>query len=188
MKCSVYIATSADGYIAKLDGNIDWLHTTGNLHADMGDQADMGWPQYMSSIDCIIMGRKTMQSIDAMNLTPEQWPYGNTKIIVLSNTIKQPPANLKEKIEIYSGDIKNLITKLENQGHKHAYVDGGKTITSFLNLNLINEITITQLPIILGQGIPLFNNTKNQIQLKNPKTKTFPNDLIQIKYHVNNLT
>ena len=104
MKCSVYIATSVDGFIAKKDGSVDWLHTAGNGKVITGEHADMGFSKYINSVDCIIMGRKCMQVISDMNLTKEQWPYGNLKIIVLSNTLKEAPENLKDKIELYSGD------------------------------------------------------------------------------------
>ena len=96
MKCSVYIATSADGYIATLDGGVDWLHTAGNLDAEMGDE-DMGFSAFMSSVDCMVMGRKCMEMISNMNLTPEQWFYGDMPIIVLSNTIKNHQRILLER-------------------------------------------------------------------------------------------
>ncbi|EEF81320.1 dihydrofolate reductase family protein [Methylophaga thiooxydans] len=186
MKCSVYIATSADGYIATPDGEVDWLHTAGNLGADMGSE-DMGFRDFMDSVDCMIMGRKSMEMISSMNLTPEQWPYGNIRIIVLSNTIKEAPENLSGKIELYSGDIQDLILALENGGHKHAYIDGGSTITSFLNSKLIDEMTITKAPVLLGDGIPLFGNLSQRVKLENSEAVVFPNDFIQEKYSVNYL-
>ena len=88
MKCSVYIATSADGYIATVDGGVDWLHKAGNSAADMGNNPDMGFNAYLDSVDCMIMGRKCMEMVSGMNLTPEQWPYGDITIIVLSKTVK----------------------------------------------------------------------------------------------------
>ena len=185
MKCSVFIATSLDGFIAKEDGSVDWLHTAGNSNVDMGDQADMGMNAYMSSIDCMIMGRKCMDVISSMNLTPEQWPYGDTKIIVLSNTIKEAPPNMKGKVEIYSGDLELLIHKLENEGYKHAYIDGGTTIQAFINLKLINEMTITLTPILLGEGKPLFGKTCKDIKLEKARAIVFSNDFIQVKYIVN---
>ena len=185
MKCSVFIATSVDGFIAKEDGGVDWLHTAGKPEIDMGDQADMGMNDYMSTVDCMIMGRKCMDMISSMNLTPEQWPYGTIKIIALSNTIKEAPDNMKGKVEMYSGNLQTLISNLENEGFKHAYIDGGTTIQAFINLKLINEITITKAPILLGKGKSLFGEIYKDIKLEEGKTIAFPNDFIQIKYKVN---
>lgn len=187
MKCSVFIATSVDGFIAKKDGSVDWLHTAGNPDVDMGSQADMGMNAYISSVDCMIMGRKCMDVISSMNLTPEQWPYGDIKIIVLSNTIKEAPTNMKDKVEMYSGDLKALVSRLENDGYKHAYIDGGTTIQAFINLKLINEITITKTPVLLGEGKPLFGKTFKDIKLEKAHAVAFPNDFIQLKYKVNYL-
>jgi len=187
MKCSVYIATSADGYIATHDGGVDWLHTAGNSEADMSKNPDMGFNDFIASVDCMIMGRKCMDVISSFNLTPEQWPYGDTKIFVLSNTIKEPPENLRNKVEMYSGDIEKLISQLESGGYKHAYIDGGTTITTFINLQLINEMTITKAPIILGKGIPLFGKLDKSIKLINSEATVFPNDFIQEKFGVNYL-
>ena len=87
--------------------------------------ADMGLNDYISSVDCMIMGRKCMEKISSFKLTPEQWPYGDTRIVVLSSTVKEAPDNLKGKVEMYSDEIPALITQLENEGYQHAYVDGG---------------------------------------------------------------
>ena len=187
MKCSVFIATSVDGFIATKDGSVDWLETAGKAEVDMGDQADMGMSNYMASVDCMIMGRKTMDAIASFNLTPEQWPYGDTRIIVLSNTVKEAPGNLKGKVEMYSGDIPVLLAQLENEGFKHAYIDGGATIQSFLNLERINEMTITRAPILLGEGKPLFGKTNKRIKLEDARATAYPNDFIQVQYKVNYL-
>jgi len=187
MKFSVYIATSADGYIATLDGGVDWLHTAGSTEADMGANQDMGFGSFIGSVDCMIMGRKCMEMISSMNLTPEKWPYGNVHIVVLSHSIKEPPKNLSDKVEMFSGEIHDLVRKLENKGFKHAYIDGGSTITSFLNLKLINEMTITKAPVLLGEGIPLFGKIDDYIKLEKSEATVFPNDFIQIKYSVNYL-
>jgi dihydrofolate reductase len=185
MKCSVYIATSVDGFIAKKDGSVDWLHTAGSPETEMGEQADMGFSEYMASVDCLIMGRKCMEMISSMDLTPEQWPYGDTRVIVLSNTVKQAPDNLKDKVEMYSGALQTLVSKLESEGHQHAYIDGGTTIQAFLNLQLINEMTITRAPILLGEGIPLFGKTIKDIKLEQAQATAFANDFVQVKYTVN---
>ncbi|GAA4272520.1 dihydrofolate reductase family protein [Aquimarina gracilis] len=184
MKCSVYIATSVDGFIAKPDGNVDWLHTAGNLEADMGTE-DMGFKAFMDSVDCMVMGRKCMEMISSMNLTPDQWFYGDMRIVVLSNTLSEAPDNLKGKVEMYSGDVSNLVDTLEKEGFKHAYIDGGKTIQSFINLQLIDEIILTRIPILLGEGIPLFGKTFKNIKLEKAEAGAFPNDFVQVKYSLN---
>ena len=126
-----------------------------------------------------------MEMISSMDLTAEQWPYGNIKIIALSNTIKEAPQNLKGKVEMYSGDLLELISNLEKESYKHAYIDGGTTIQAFINLKLINEIIITQAPILLGEGKPLFGKVFKDIKLEEAKATAFPNDFIQVKYKVN---
>ena len=148
---------------------------------------DMGFKVFIDSVDCMIMGRKCMEVIASMNLTPEQWPYGDMPIIVLSNTIKTPPENLMGNVEMYSGDINKLICKLESDGYKSAYIDGGSTITSFINLKLIDEVIITKAPVLLGEGIPLFGKIEQPVKLKHAKSTTFANDFIQVNYNVNYL-
>ncbi len=183
MKCSVFIATSVDGYIATPDGGVDWLQSAGNLDVDMGSE-DMGFQLFMDSVDCMIMGRKCMEMISSMNLSPEQWPYGSTRIIVLSHTLSQPPENLCGKVEMYAGDIQALVSVLANEGFKRAYVDGGSTITSFLNLGLIDDMTITQAPVLLGEGISLFGKLDRHLTLDSAEARSFPNDFTQIQYCV----
>ena len=184
MKCSVFIATSADGYIATEDGGVDWLDTAGRREADPADNPDMGFAQYLSSVDCLIMGRKCMQKLSSFELSDEQWPYGDRRIIVLSRTLQEPPTNLRGRLELYNGEIPQLIADLQRQGLKHAYIDGGTTITSFLNLELIDEICLTRAPVLLGGGIPLFGKTDRQIRLENARATAFANDFVQVRYEV----
>ncbi len=184
MKCSAFIATSVDGYIADIEGAVDWLQTAGNSDADMGEQADMGFAAYMQSVDCMIMGRKCMETIAAMNLTPEQWPYGDIPIVVLSHTITTPPENLQGKVDMYSGELVDLVGRLRKGGYRHCYIDGGATITAFLNAGLIDTLTITQAPILLGDGIRLFGEVGRHIRLSASKADVFPNDFIQITHRV----
>lgn len=185
MKCSVYIATSADGFIATQDGSVDWLDTAGNVDAEMGNEEDMGFNDFMDSVDCLVMGRGCMEKLASFNLSPDQWPYGNARVIALSNSLKQPPDSLRDKVEMYSGDLLELVINLEKEGYSHAYIDGGKTIQSFLALKLINEMTLTRVPLILGDGIPLFGRSTQTVRLKNVSVRAFPNDFVQLHYSVN---
>jgi len=108
-------------------------------------------------------------------------PYGDTRIIILSNTLKEAPDNLKERVEMYSGDLNALLAQLKSDGHQHAYIDGGTTIQAFLNLR---EVTITRVPVLLGEGIALLGKTSQDIKLEKAQAVAFPNDLIQERYNV----
>jgi dihydrofolate reductase len=101
--------------------------------------------------------------------------------------VKEAPENLRGKVEMYSGDINELILKLEKNGYTHAYIDGGTTITSFLNNGLISEMIITKAPILLGEGLPLFGKINKTLNLENTEVKSFPNDWYQFKCCVNYL-
>jgi dihydrofolate reductase len=184
MECSVFIATSLDGFIATTDGSVDWLDTAGNSDVDMGTE-DMGFAALMSSVDCLIMGRRCMEVIASFNLTDEQWPYGDTRVIALSNSLRDVPDSVKGKVELMSGDIPTILHQLESEGHKHAYVDGGALISSFLNLKLITHMSITKAPVVLGEGIPLFQNIRHPVKLKNAHVQAYANDFVQERYEVN---
>ena len=184
MKCTVCIAASADGFIATPDGGVEWLETSGNLEADMGEHSDMGMSSFMASVDCLIMGRKTMEKLSSFELTPEQWPYGDLKIFVLSRTRTKPPANLEGRVEIHRDEIRALMDRLEAEGFERAWIDGGALITSFLDLGLIDEICVTQLPILLGEGLPLYGKLSKHIRLSKAEATAFPNDFVQIRYQV----
>jgi dihydrofolate reductase len=184
MKCSVFIATSADGFIATPNGGVDWLDAAGNSDADMGDEQDMGIVDFLAAIDCMIIGRKSLEKLASFKLTAEQWPYGSVRIIALSHTLAKVPENLPATVELSSLAIEDLITKLEAEGHQHAYIDGGQTICQFLNAGLINEMTITQAPVLLAGGIDLFAKLEKKLALKTLSAKAYPNDFVQIKYQV----
>lgn len=160
MKNSVFIATSLDGYIAKKDGSVDWL-----MNVPQPESDEYSFNDFMSRIDALIMGRNTFQQV----LTFGDWIY-TKKVFVLSNTLKKIPEHLEEKVEIISGDIQTNLENLQNRGFKNFYIDGGKTIQSFLNLDLIDEMIITRVSVLLGEGIPLFESLKEQKDFKIVKT------------------
>ncbi len=103
---------------------------------------------------------------------------------MLSNTLTQLPTAFKNRANLYSGDINHLVNRLSTKGYKHAYVDGGMTITAFLNAKLINEMTITQVPILLGAGLPLFGQLEQPMQLVSSDVKKFANGFIQTHFSV----
>ena len=184
MQCSAFIASSADGYIATEEGGVEWLELAGNTQVDMVDQEDMGFAAFMATIDCMIIGRKCMEKLSNFDLSPEQWPYGDRRIIVLSKTLAELPDNMKRRAELYGGEIHPLIERLTHDGLTHAYVDGGTTITSFINLQLMTQLIVTQVPVLLGKGLPLFGELNNTTQLRQAQAHVYPNDFIQTRYTV----
>lgn len=185
MKCSAYIATSADGFIARANGSVDWLETAGKPEAGTGE-GYVDFESYMATVDCMIMGRKCMDMISSFNLPPEHWPYGTIKVIVLSHTVQTPPDNLKDRVEMYSGDLTELLEKLETEGYQSAYVDGGTTIQNFINLGRLDEIIITQMPLLIGDGAPLFGGTLRDVTLTDAQAVVCPSGYIQICYRIEN--
>lgn len=175
IKASVFIATSLDGYIARFDGGIDWLENA-NAQAPAGE--DFGYNHFFESVDTLVMGRNTFEKV----LSFEPWPYGTKKVVVLSKTLTEVPQRLKDSVTITSLSPRQLIDYLQATGSKHVYIDGGKTIQSFLGDHLINEITVTRIPVLIGQGLSLFGNLPGDILLKHIDTVIYSNGFIQSKY------
>ena len=154
MKTYVYIAQSLDGFIAKKGGDITWLEEFPNP-----DGSDFGFSDFMKKIDALLMGRNTYEKV----LTFGFWPY-EKPVYVVSNTIKVVPESLKGKVFILSGEILEILESLENKGLKSIYVDGGMLIQSFLSEDLIDTMIITTMPVILGEGLPLFGSIGRELK------------------------
>jgi dihydrofolate reductase len=174
MSNTVYIATSIDGYIAREDGAIDWLMELPNP-----DNSDYGFSVFLDRIDGIIMGRKSFETVLEFN----EWPYPKTKpIFVLSNSLDELPGGLPAKVEIVKGQLKRIIELLTDKGMNNLYIDGGKTIQSFLKEDLIDEMIITRIPILLGSGIPLFGKNNLELKFEHVETEVHNNMLVRSKY------
>ena len=168
----VYIATSIDGYIAGPNGNLEWLNNIPNP-----DKSDYGYFDFIKKVDAILMGKNTFQQV----LTFGKWPY-RKPVFVLSNSLIEIPENLIGKAEIINGEITKVNKDLNKQGFKNLYIDGGKTIHSFLKEDLIDEMIITIVPILLGDGIPLFHKLDQQLKFKHNKTEIYNNNLVKSHY------
>ena len=151
MRVSVYVGTSLDGFIARRDGSIDWLNEAQGL---VPEGEDCGYKAFMDSVDTLIMGRKTFEQV----LTFGPWHYGSTPVVVLSHSPVTIPSHLPDTVSHSSESPQALLERLSGQGVKHVYVDGGYTIQGFLAESLIDEITITRIPVALGDGIPLLGH------------------------------
>ena len=168
----VYIATSLDGYIAKKDGSIDWL-----LEIPNPEESDFGFGEFINNIDAVVMGRNTFE----IAITFDIWPYPKP-VFVLSSTLNSVPEKLISKVELIKGNPLSVVKELNSRNYYNLYIDGGKTIQAFLNHNLIDEMTITQIPILLGDGIPLFGSLIEEQKFKLKKFEVLINALVKNHY------
>lgn len=168
-KISVYIAASIDGYIARKDGSLDWLDRVG------GFDDDYGFKDFLDSIDGLIIGRKTYEVAITV---PDTYP--GKKVVVLSNSLE----SVTHGMELYRGDLTVLVNRLHKEGIQHIWVDGGTTLSQFLSLQLVDTMTISIIPIILGDGIPLFNILDKEISCRLISSQSYQSGLVQTRYEV----
>ncbi|HEY0665315.1 MAG TPA: dihydrofolate reductase family protein [Gallionella sp.] len=174
-KVSVFIATSLDGYIARADGGLDWLD---RANATITPGEDCGYRAFIDSVDVLVMGRLSYEKV----LSFDTWPYGDKRVIVLSSAALAIPDSLGKTVSASAETPQALLAGLSAGGAKHLYVDGGVTIQRFLRAGLVDEITITTIPVLLGQGRPLFGWLDADIWLKHKSTVTYPFGFVQSTY------
>jgi dihydrofolate reductase len=171
VKASVFIATSLDGFIARANGDLDWLPPGGG--------EEHGYDAFMATVDALVIGRKTFETV----LTFDTWPYSEKPVFVLS-TRTLAPAPPGAVVERMSGAPAAIVDQLGARGVRHAYVDGGITIQGFLQAGLIQRLIITRIPVLLGAGIPLFGAISRDILLRHVGTRQYASGLVQSEYVV----
>lgn len=171
----VFIATSLDGFIARTDGDIDWL--TG--FSALGE--DHGYDTHIARMDGIIMGRGTYEKV----LTFDQWYYSKP-VLVLSRSLDPAsvPEHLADKVEILAATPEEAMGHATARGWTRVYADGGLLIQSFLRAGLIEDMIISRIPILLGDGIPLFGPSGKDVALEHIETTAFPSGLVQSHYRI----
>jgi dihydrofolate reductase len=171
MQASVFIATSLDGFIARANGDLDWLPPGGG--------EEHGYDAFIATVDGLVIGRKTYETV----LTFDTWPYGEKPVYVLSTRILAPafPGAVVERL---SGAPAEIVAQLAARGVGHVYVDGGITIQGFLRAGLIQRLTITRIPVLLGSGIPLFGPLPRDVNLRHVVTRQYASGLVQSEYVV----
>ena len=146
MPVSVFVGTSVDGFIARLDGTFDFLG---------GDDVEPhGYEEFFASVDAVVMGRNTFEVVAAF----PSWPYQQKRVVVLSSRPVDLSPGRGAKLEQMSGEPAEIVAKLAATGAHHLYVDGGITVQRFLNAGLVDRVTITRVPVLVGTGIPLFGS------------------------------
>ncbi|WBL43908.1 dihydrofolate reductase family protein [Algoriphagus halophytocola] len=170
MKNSVFIATSLDGFIAGKNHELDWLSTFPEI-----DHIDTGFEEFTARIDAILMGRNTYEVVAAFE---GEWFY-QKPVYVWSNSLSNVPARLQDKVFLIKGDLHEVLAQLHHQGFHKLYIDGGKTIQSFLKEDLIDEMIITTIPILLGSGIPMFGGLPKRLTFECVKSIRFLDKVVQ---------
>jgi dihydrofolate reductase len=171
----VFIATSLDGFIARLGGEIDWLEGW----PEVGH--DYGFHEFMDTVDGLIMGRGTYEKA----ATFETWPYAKP-VVVMSSTLDESdlPAGLADKVRVSRSEPRQLMKELDAEGWKRAYVDGGQVIQSFLREGLIADMVLTHIPILIGNGLPLFGPLPADTKLTHLSTVPHASGFVQSRYAV----
>jgi len=172
MMISVFVGTSLDGFIARANGDLDFL--------PVGGGEPHGYDEFMASVDAIVIGRKTFETVLGM----EAWPYGDKRVVVLSSRPVDVSAARGGVIERMAGPPSEIASQLAASGVRHVYVDGGITIQGFLRAGLVHRLIITRVPVLIGAGVPLFGTLPGDIRLRHVATRHYPSGLVQSEYHV----
>jgi dihydrofolate reductase len=169
----VYIATSLDGYISAPDGGLDWLSSVPNPNGD-----DMGFSKFMDRVDAIVMGRVTFETVVGFG---SGWHYPIPGI-VLSSTMSEAPKGFAEHVQFANGTPEEIVQIANDQGFENLYIDGGKTIQCFLSKDLIDELIITEIPVLLGSGTRLFGTLDQEMTFEFLETEVLLGQLVKRRY------
>ena len=171
MMVSVFVGTSVDGFIARRNDELDFLPEGGG--------EPHGYDEFFAGVDAIVIGRRTFETV----LTFEEWPYGDKTVVVLSSG----PLDLSTvsgAVERMDGPPAEIVSRLAARGMRHIYVDGGITIQRFLRAGLVQRLVITRVPVLIGEGIPLFGSLPRDVRLHHVATRHYPSGLVQSEYRI----
>jgi dihydrofolate reductase len=171
MKLSVFVGTSLDGFIARLNGQYDFLPPGGG--------EPHGYAEFIASVDTILIGRNTFEVV----LKLPSWPYGDKRVVVLSHRPLQL-SKITGRVEQMSGEPAEIAQRLAASGAEQVYVDGGITVQEFLRAGQIHDLTITRVPVVIGEGIPLFGRVAKDIKLRHVGTRQYNSGMVTSEYEV----
>jgi len=169
-RCSAFIAASLDGFIARTDDGLDWLD------AVQRPGEDYGFAAFFASVEALLLGRNTWEVARCL----EPWPYGGKRCLVLTGR----PAVGAHGETFHAGDPGPLLARLHGDGVRRVYVDGGLTVSRFLAAGLIDDITVSIIPVLLGGGVRLFPGGYAERPLELTGSRSFPSGLVQVDYRV----
>lgn len=171
MSATVFIGISVDGFIARPNGALDFLPDDCEPH---------GYDELMASVDALVIGRKTFETVLGFG----GWAYGKKRVVVLSNKPLDFSAIQDGVVEQMAGQPAEIVSKLAATGAHNLYIDGGVTIQNFLRASQITRLILTRVPVLIGEGIPLFGALPRDIKLRHLTTRHYPSGLVQTEYAV----
>ncbi len=174
MKTTVFVGVSVDGFLARANGELDFLDAAGS--------EPHGYEEFISTVDTVVIGRKTFEIV----MRFDTWPYDERRVVVLSgHRLDLAAASARGgRVEQMSGPPAEITSRLSADGAQHVYVDGGVTIQGFLRAGLIQRLVISRVPVLIGSGIPLFGALPGDVSLRHVVTRTFQGGLVQSEYDV----
>ena len=178
MKVSAFIASSLDGYIARPDGNLDWLFSAAPTGGEAAE--DYGYREFIETVDTVVMGRNTYEKVRTFG----EWPYAGKQTVVLTTRPVDIPAEMRGSISTLSGAPAEILARISDAGGTHAYVDGGQTIRRFLEAGRLDRLIVSTVPVLIGEGIPLFGRVAADVRLSHVRTRAYPTGLVQNEYTV----
>jgi dihydrofolate reductase len=172
MTVSVFVGISVDGFLARPNHDLDWLPEDGG--------EPHGYEEFMAGVEALVIGRNTFEKV----LTFEPWPYGAKRVVVLSHRALDLSQAAGANLEQMAGEPADIVRRLAASGAQNLYVDGGLTIQGFLRAGQVDRLVLTRVPVLIGEGIPLFGALPRDVRLRHEATRAFPSGLVQSEYRV----
>jgi dihydrofolate reductase len=170
----VFVGTSLDGFIAREDGDFAWLTAVGDA------LGETGYDEFFAGVDAMVVGRATFDTVRGF----AEWPYAGKRVLVLSRTLVRNVDAANEPDTTMHATLADVLETLAAENRHRVYIDGGRTIQSFLRAGLVHEITITRAPVLIGSGIPLFGPLESDVHLRLTGSKELGAGFTQSTYAV----
>jgi len=171
-RTSAFVGVSLDGFLARPDGSLDWLKPfEGHEH---------GYTAFIASVDTVVLGRGTHDFVRGMLDQGLPWPYAGKRCVVMTHR----PLDARHGERAFAGEPGTLVSGLQAEGARHLYVDGGAVIRGFLAAGLLDALTLSVVPCLIGAGLPLFGGVVLEAGLQLEGVTSFPNGIAQLRYRV----
>jgi dihydrofolate reductase len=167
-RVSVYLALSLDGYIAREDGSLDWLEPM------QVSGEDYGYAEFYRSVDALVLGRRTYESV----LGFPEWPFRGKRVVVLTHRAIEPRYGERA----HAGELASLLHGLAGDGVRRVYLDGGVAARGALAAGLVDDLTLSWVPVVLGRGRPLFDASLPASAWELAESRAYGSGLVQCRY------